>query len=68
MSIEKMNKEPKNIITRVDPLFREQMNEIREVRKEKGKEELSDRKQTSLIPKHKNWQKIKGDLIEYEDD
>ncbi len=63
----RMKKRTENKTTRIDPSFREEMDDVREERKNEGKEGLSDRKITSLIPKHKSWRKIKEDLIEYDE-
>lgn len=57
----------KNKTIRVDPRFKNEMEEIKKERLDRkiDKKKVSSRAITSLIPRHKLWKKIKEDIIEY---
>ena len=57
----------KNITVRIDPRFNDELEDIKDKRLERkiDKKRISSRKLTSLIPRHKRWEKIKEEIIEY---
>ncbi len=57
---------PKSQLIRVKDSFAEEIEEIRNSRKEKDITKLSYTKITSLIMRHKNWPKIKLDIVNYQ--
>lgn len=57
---------PKSQLIRVKDSFVMDIEEIRKTREENGFSKLSWTKITSLIPRHKNWTKIKIDIINYQ--
>ncbi len=56
-----------NSTTRIDPRFNKELEEIKKERLKRkiDKKKVSSRAITSLIPKHKLWEKIKRDILEY---
>ena len=57
----------KNILTRVDPRFNDELEDIKEQRLKRkiDKKRISSNKLTSLIPRYKGWSKMKEEIIEY---
>ncbi len=57
----------KDSIIRVDVRFKDEINDIQNKRVERkmDKKKISSNKLTSLIPRHKWWEKIKEEMIEY---
>lgn len=57
----------KNSTTRIDVKFNNELEEIKDQRLERkiDKNRISSNKITSLIPRHKRWEKIKEEIIEY---
>ncbi len=57
----------KNITVRIDPRFNSELEDIKDKRLKRkiDKKRISSRKLTSLIPRHKRWEKIKEEIIEY---
>tara|TARA_R100001530_G_scaffold136355_2_gene116659 strand:+ start:398 stop:604 length:207 start_codon:yes stop_codon:yes gene_type:complete len=52
-----------SVLIRVDKNLQKEIQEIIEEREKKGLTKLSYRKITSLIPRHKYWDKVKADRI-----
>ena len=68
MEEEKIKKTKADDTIRVDTEFNNQIGEIQKQRLKNLKDinKTSSRKVTSMIPKHKFWQKIKEDIIRWD--
>ena len=57
----------KNILTRIDPRFNNELEDIKNERLKRkiDRKKISSRKLTSLIPRYKGWGKMKEEIIEY---
>ena len=57
----------KNSTTRIDVRFNKELENIKDQRLKRNidKKRISSNKITSLIPRHKKWEKMKEDIVDY---
>ena len=56
-----------DVLRRINVRFNKELEDIKDKRLERkiDKKRISNNKITSLIPRHKRWEKIKEEIIEY---